>query len=104
MTEGKRGVAARIGVAALNLLAPGAGLLRLGEGRLAAAFLLVPIASLILAILLFAALPELSFGALLALAGFLLLIGLAAMLGPVALTWARGARRDEPRPRYARWY
>jgi signal peptidase I len=104
MTEGKRGVAARTGVAALNLLAPGAGLLRLGEGRLAAVFLLVPIASLVLAILLFAALPELSFGALLVLGGYFVLIGLGAILGAVALTWARGARRVEPSPRFARWY
>jgi signal peptidase I len=104
MTEATRGVAARIGLAALNLLAPGAGLLRLGQWRAAAAFLFVPLASLLLLIVLFAGLPELSFGALLVLGGLLFLIGIGSILGAAALTWARSARRVEPIPAYARWY
>jgi signal peptidase I len=104
MTEEKRGVAARIGITALNLPVPGAGLLRLGEGRLAAAFLLAPLACLALLVLLFAALPELSFGALLVLLGLLALVALGALIGSIALSWARSARRQEQRPFYARWY
>lgn len=104
MTEEKRGVAARIGIAALNLLAPGAGLLRLGQWRLAAAFLLAPIAALLLLIILFAALPELSFDALVAAAVFVLLVALGDVLGAVVVTWTRSARRGESKPGYARWY
>jgi signal peptidase I len=104
MTEEKRGVAARIGITALNLPVPGAGLLRLGEGRLAAAFLLAPLACLALLVLLFAALPELSFGALLVLLGLLALVALGALIGSIAFSWARSARRQEQRPFYARWY
>jgi signal peptidase I len=104
MTEGQGGVAAPVGIAALNLLAPGAGLLRLGQWRAAAAFLLAPLASLGLVVLLFAALPELSFTALLVLAGFLLLIWIGAILGAMALSWSRSARPEEPCPPHARWY
>jgi signal peptidase I len=104
MSEEKRGLPARLGITALNLIAPGAGLLRLGQGRLAAAFLLAPFACLALLVLLFAALPELSFAALLVLLGLLVLVALGALIGSIALTWARGARLEKPRPLYARWY
>jgi signal peptidase I len=104
MSEDKRGVAARIRVAALNILAPGAGLLRLGEGRLAAGFLLAPLACLALLVLLFAVLPELSFGGLFVLGSLAVLVALGAVIGSIAFTWMRSARRHEPRPLYARWY
>ncbi|MFL6858557.1 MAG: signal peptidase I [Allosphingosinicella sp.] len=95
---------ARLGLAALNILAPGAGMLRLGEGRLAAAFLIAPLASVGAVLLLFAALPELSFGALLVVLGLLALVTLGALVGAIVLTWMRSAHREAPRPPYARWY
>jgi signal peptidase I len=104
MTEGRRGVPARVGAAALNLLAPGAGLLRVGRGRLGAFLLLVPIASLLVVLLVFAAAPELSFAALMGLAALAAAGFLGPMIGSVLATLLGGGRRGEPRPRYARWY
>jgi signal peptidase I len=49
-------------------------------------------------------LPELSFATLLVLAAFLVLVEIGALLGAAAITWARSARCEEPRPRFARWY
>ncbi|MEA3032068.1 MAG: signal peptidase [Sphingomonadales bacterium] len=104
MTEARRDLPARIGIATLNILAPGVGLLRLGQWRLAAMFLAVPIAAWLFGIFLFAMLPELSFGGLLILAGFLYLVGLGAIIGAVAMTWTRSAWRRQPLAGYGRWY
>ena len=42
MSEAARGVPARIGIAALNLLTPGLGLLRVQRARAAIGFLVAP--------------------------------------------------------------
>jgi signal peptidase I len=104
MTAAPRGLAARLGLAAVNLIAPGAGLLRLGDGRRAALYLLAPLVAWLVALLLAATLPDLSFAALMILVGLLVLISVAAVIGSVAATLRRGSVRAEPLPRYARWY
>jgi signal peptidase I len=104
MSAEKRDLPARIGNATLNVFAPGAGLLRVGHWRPAVAFLAMPIASWLAVLLLFAMLPELSFGALLVVLSFLTLVGLGSIIGAVVMTWMRGAWREQPPPRYARWY
>ncbi|MEA3040272.1 MAG: hypothetical protein QOE79_2785 [Sphingomonadales bacterium] len=104
MIAGRRGIAARLGIAALNLLAPGAGLLRVGRGRLGAFLLLVPIASLLAVLLLCAVLPQLSFGALIGLVGLVAAGILAPTICSVVMTFLGSGHREEPRPRYSRWY
>ncbi|MEA3061252.1 MAG: signal peptidase [Sphingomonadales bacterium] len=104
MIAGRRRIAARLGIAALNLLAPGAGLLRVGRGRLGTFLLLVPIASLLATLLLFAAQPDLSFAALMILVGLVAAGTLVPLIWSVLATLLGSGHRQEPRPRYARWY
>ena len=93
----------RAGVTALNLIAPGLGIARLGRWRLAAPFLLAPFVLIALVTLGMGHFPITSYyGALLAL---LLLLGfLAALyLVPAILTW-RGSRFSSPARGWSRWY
>jgi len=94
--EQKRGALARIGIALLNVLAPGLGLLRVGRWKLAAAFYVV---GLLLLILIFAA-PPLGFD----LFASAILLGLAAYPASMVVTWLLGRSMHLPRPWYGRWY
>jgi signal peptidase I len=104
MSEGRRGVPARVGIAALNLWAPGLGLLRTGPVRRAILFLLLGPASLALLVAYFLFAPTLGFagyfGAVLIAGG----AGFALFVCSVALTWRRSRERSASLPLWSRWY
>jgi signal peptidase I len=104
MSEEARGAVARIGIAALNLIAPGLGLLRVQAGRAAAMLLLAPFALLALVILAHLILPTLTFASWATLLGFTLAALLAVYLIAIVRSWRLSARRLPPGPWWSRWY
>jgi len=92
----RRGALARIGVALLNLLVPGLGMLRLGRWQAAA---LLFVTSLTLPALLFLA-PPLPFAAFAAIAA----LGFGIYPVAVGITWVFGREIRLPRDWYSRWY
>lgn len=95
---------ARIGVALLNVLSPGLGLLRLQRLRIALAFLSAPYLLLALLVAVLAAAPTLAFPAWAALTGGVLVALLGIYLVAIAITW-RTSRLIEPtKPWWTRWY
>lgn len=101
--ERRRKFPARIGIAALNLIAPGLGLLRLGYWRLAVLFLLAPFALAVPVTFGMGHLPITSHGR--ALLALVIILGLAASLYvlPAVLTWRR-SRILLPPQGWSRWY
>ena len=101
--EGRRSYLARTGITALNLIAPGLGLLRVGEWRAGTLLLIAPFILLILFTLGMGRLPITSFGgALLALATAVALM-VALYVVSVVLTW-RKSRLRSPLHKWSRWY
>jgi signal peptidase I len=100
---GRRKYPARAGVTALNLIAPGLGLARLGNWRVAVPFLLTPFALFALFTLGMGHFPITSYGrAVFALA--VVLSSLAALyLVPAVLTW-HGSKFRSPAHGWSRWY
>lgn len=93
----------RVGIAALNLIAPGLGLLRLGRGRAAMAFLLAPFALLALVAFGMGHLPIVDHGhAVVALVALLVTLAALVVL-PAILTW-RASRFRTRTPLWSRWY
>lgn len=104
MSEAARRVPARLGIAALNLLAPGLGLLRVQRPRAALAFLLAPAALLLLVTLVYALSPDIGFRVWAALMLVLVVAIPLVYLGSIVLSW-RAARNILPPGRwYSRWY
>lgn len=100
---GRRKYPARAGITALNLIAPGLGIARLGKWRLAAPFLLAPFVLIALVTVGMGNFPITSYdGALFAL---VVVFGLLAALYlvPAILTW-RGSRFSSPAHGWSRWY
>jgi len=104
VSEEVRGVAARIGIAALNFIAPGLGLLRVQAGRAAAVLLLAPLALLALVVLAYLTLPTLTFARWATLLGVTLATLLATYLIAMVLSWRLSARRLPSGPWWSRWY
>jgi signal peptidase I len=104
VNEEARGVAARIGISALNLIAPGLGLLRVQAGRAAAIILFAPLMLLALLILAYLILPTLTFASWAVLVGFALATFLAIYLIAIVQSWRLSARRLPPGPWWSRWY
>lgn len=104
MSEEARGVAARIGIVALNLVAPGLGLLRVQAGRAAAMFLIAPLALLALVIIAYLILPTLTFASWATLLGFTLAALLAVYVIAIVRSWHLSARLLPPGPWWSRWY
>lgn len=101
----RRGIAARLGIALLNLLAPGLGLLRLRRPRDAFAFWLVLPLSAILLAGFWAVAPILSFPLLMIPVAALALAWIGALIGSIWKTWrSSGAKPPPPLPVWARWY
>lgn len=103
-TRRTRTLPARIGVTLLNVLSPGLGLLRLGEGRIGTLFLAASPILLLTSATLFAVAPTANFvGAAIFLA---VLFGsaLLALLTSMVLSWRRGGRNAAHRPWWSRWY
>jgi signal peptidase I len=99
-----RGAAARIGIAALNLLAPGLGLMRVQRLRAALAFLLAPFAILVAVLLVYAATPVLAFRAWVALVAVSLLALLMLYAGSIALSWRASRGPAAAGPWWSRWH
>jgi signal peptidase I len=105
MNGRRRPLLARLGLVLLNIPAPGLGLLRTTEPRLALTFLLMTPTAFLLLIAFYAAAPTLDFTAYLVSAGLLLLAGLSAVLGSMLLTWRPSAFRADGSLRWwSRWY
>lgn len=100
----ERSVMQRIGLSALNLAAPGLGLLRIGDWRDGLLLMAVPPALLLLSAALFALAPTATLlGALIYI--FFLVVSLIAILATtIILTWRRSGRLYGPTPWWSRWY
>lgn len=98
-----RGVPARLGVAALNLLLPGLGLLRLGQRR-AIAFLLLSPALLAIALAYYAMTPRLGFAGYAISAVSIVLVYIAAIIAAMAMSWWGSRTRVARPPWWSRWY
>ncbi|MEO6360172.1 MAG: signal peptidase I [Sphingomicrobium sp.] len=95
MTE-TRPAAARVGIAALNILAPGLGLLKLGVWRLGVAVYGIYAA---VALFLYAG-PTAPFAVLLS----LFVIGVAAYVVAIILSWRFSRSRQRRHPWYSQWW
>lgn len=104
MSHDRRGVGARLGIAALNLLTPGLGLLRTGDGRLALLCIAGPWAAAGLLLLYYVAGPTLTFAAYSAWVVILIVIIFATLVLSVWLSWRRSAEPRESAPWWSRWY
>lgn len=104
MTGQGRATWLRVGIAALNLLAPGLGLLRLGRLGAALFFLLAfPLLLLVMSAL-FARFPELGFVAWAAIVGAAIILQLAICFVPMAIGWRRSRNRECRPAWWTRWY
>jgi signal peptidase I len=100
---GRRKYPARAGVTALNLIAPGLGLARLGRWRIAVPFLLTPFALFALFTFGMGHFPITSYGrAVFALAAALALWA-TLYLVPAVMSW-RASRFHSPAHGWSRWY
>jgi len=99
-----RGVPARIGIAALNLLAPGLGLLRVQRAKAAALLLLAPPALIGLLILVYAALPTIGFRTWAVLMAALLAAVVGLYVASIALSWRASRPVQAPGRWWSRWY
>jgi len=104
MSEERRGTAARLGIAALNIAWPGLGLLRLGQGRLAARFIGLPFLLLFPVFAWYVFGPELIFASWAALMLIVVLGYLAAILAAAFVCWRRSAERRPAERWWSRWY
>jgi signal peptidase I len=104
MVEGKREAVARIGVLLLNIIAPGLGLLRVGQLRLGLIFLTLGPALLVLVYLMSKTGMIFSPPAYLV-AVLVMLVGVAALyLGPLLPTWRSSRVRGSAKNWWQRWY
>jgi signal peptidase I len=104
MSDEVRGIPARIGIAALNLLAPGLGLLRVQRLRPAILFLLAPAATMGFVLLVYALSPVLDFRGWAALMAVCLAAILVIYLGPIAMSWRASRGAAVAGPWWSRWY
>jgi signal peptidase I len=104
MSEAARSLAARIGIAALNLLTPGLGLLRVQKPKAALVFLLAPLAMLGLIVLVFGLSANLGFRTW----ATLMILAMATLaityLGSIAMSWRASRNRLPAGPWWSRWY
>ncbi|WP_324750293.1 signal peptidase I [Sphingomonas sp. LY54] len=89
-------VLARVGLALLNVPAPGTGLLRLGRLKTALVFYLLAL----LALVFLRAAPPVPF----ALLAIVAMLAIVVPLTAIVLTWRQSRERLESRPWYARWH
>jgi signal peptidase I len=104
MSGERRGLGARLGIAALNLPWPGLGLLRLGDNRLAVRFIVLPFLLLLGLLAWYSVGPELTFGSWAALMLLLLTGHFGAIVGAAASGWRRSAERRPIERWWSRWY
>ena len=104
MTAERRGIAARLGIVALNLLMPGLGLLRTGDGRMAGVLLAIPWAAVGLLVIHYVTGPQLTFVAYTAWTLILLLAFFGSLGLSAWLSWRRSAERRCALQWWSRWY
>jgi signal peptidase I len=104
MSETIRGIPARIGIAALNLLAPGLGLLRVQRLRIAILFLLAPAGTIALVLLVYALSPVLDFRRWAAIVAVCMIAILVIYLAPVVMSWRASRGAAVAGPWWSRWY
>jgi signal peptidase I len=104
MSEERRPVLRRIGIAALNWFAPGLGLLRLGRPRQAIAFYLAFAAAGVALIAFYAATDELNFRAYVISVALLVLVILGTLVGSIAASWRASRSIAAVQPVWSRWY
>jgi len=104
MNGPRRRIPARIGIAALNILLPGLGLLRAGRRKAATKFLLLVPVMLIAILARYAFGPQLGFGGYAISLLLLLAIYVGAIIVTVVMSW-RASEAREPEPQWwSRWY
>jgi signal peptidase I len=101
---GSRSLGARIGIAALNLLTPGLGLLRLGRLRPGLAFALSGVAITGLAALASMGLPTLTSEVCFAIFVLALPVGLSLLLAPMIMGWRPSRTKGWSMPWWSKWY
>lgn len=104
MTERRRGLAARVGVAALNLIAPGLGLLRLGQVRQSLGFYGLYLVAFLIFVGALVVMPDISFPVYAAALTALLFISLATFGISTWLTLKGSKFTLKHRPLWSRWY
>ena len=104
MSGERRGAAARLGIAALNLPWPGLGLLRLGEGRLAARFIGLPFLLLFPVFAWYVFGPELTAASWAALMLFVVVGYVGAIVAAAVICWRRSGERRPAQRWWSRWY
>ncbi|GAO39395.1 hypothetical protein SCH01S_29_00830 [Sphingomonas changbaiensis NBRC 104936] len=102
--EQRRSLGARIGIAVLNILTPGLGLLRLGRLRLGLAFAFGGLALILMLTGAAAVLPELTPNALLALLPVLLIAFGVLYVAPILIGWKQSRTRPARRAWWSKWY
>lgn len=98
-----RGLAARTGIAALNLVAPGLGLIRLGRLRAGLIFLVAPFAITVTLFAIAAVAPIMSFTAFAIVTVLLIGAVVGIYVAPIAIGWpsSRAVGRMAP---WSKWY
>jgi signal peptidase I len=104
VTSERRGIAARLGIVALNIPLSGLGLLRIGHGRAGALFIAAPLAAYLAIVLYYALGPVLTFRVWIVLVGSAVAIWLLAILLSGWMSWGRSAERHSPDHWWSRWY
>ncbi len=102
--EQRRSTAARIGIAALNFLGPGLGLIRVGRGRAGLAWLMLSTALLASIPLVYAVAPAPSFLGYAIGAAILLFSSLACLVIATMQSWRASRPKGEPTLWWMRWY
>jgi signal peptidase I len=100
----RRRIPARLGIAALNLLAPGLGLLRVQRLRAAILFLLAPAAIMATVILFYGVAPRLGFRLWLGLVVLCLAAVLVVYIAAISMSWRASRGEVVPGPWWSRWY
>ena len=104
MSAEVRGIPARIGIAALNLLAPGLGLLRVQRPRAALPFLIAPFTMMVVVLIVYAVVPVLTFPVWAGLVAFCLIALLIVYAIAIVLSWRASRTAPAAGPWWSRWY
>lgn len=102
MTEARRGTAARLGLAALNLLWPGLGLMRIGRGTPGMLVGAIPLTALLLGCIATAVAPGVA-GPETAMVAVVAILA-AAIVASTAWTWRLSEVSQRPAEWWSRWY
>jgi signal peptidase I len=103
-TTKPRNSLARLGVAALNLIAPGLGLFRISRGKLGTAFFSILFVLVTSLFLIYSTLNEMTFEIYVTILIILISGMVVAFLGSIVMTWRLSAHICEAPQWWSRWY